>query len=378
MKNFRNSDVIRSWCIRDGVRAMLPQRRLAGVLLFSICSAAYAVQADRALLPSDRIVSYGVRPDGGSSGPGPVGNGQDNPGEVLKRTLEITAGGPYVAEVGVPITLHGKYTVTGQTENSDQLKIIGQALQSYLKHYGSYPPAALLNAWGQRTVSWRVLILPYLGEKALYDRFDLSKPWDDSVNVCLLREMPAVYRKSGAQEHATETGFAGVEGVNSLFQNASAELNCGRPLSGITQTEKIAAGPVGEAVHLPWTAPGDVDIAKVTQLGSPDGFSGEGNAFTPLLFLDGTVHLVPDNVGAGPMNMWTHISSSNGRIPCAPPSSTDAGVQAGWDLGNNGTVNTQGWDVTFLASKPGTYTVTLQAVDHFGGEYKTSTTVCVR
>jgi hypothetical protein len=131
-------------------------------------------------------------------------------------------------------------------------------------------------------------------------------------------------------------------------------------------------------VHLPWTAPGDIDIAKVTQLGSPDGFSGEGNAFTPLLFLDGTVHLVPDNVGAGPMNMWTHISSSNGRIPCAPPSSTDAGVQAGWDLGNNGTVNTQGWDVTFLASKPGTYTVTLQAVDHFGGEYKTSTTVCVR
>lgn len=351
MKNFRHSDVIRSWCIRDGVRVMLNRRRLAGALLLSICIAPYStVEGQRC----------------------------DSPGEVLKRTLEISAGGPYVAKAGVPITLHGKYSVADQTENTDQLKTIGQALQSYVRAHGSYPPGALLNARGERTVSWRVLLLPYLGEKTLYDRFDLNKPWDDPVNLCLLREMPAVYRKSGARCDTPETGFAGVQGLGSLFQNASCELNGGQP-SGLTG-QTMAIGPVGSAVHLLWTAPGDIDLARVTQLGSPHGFSGGGQAFTPLLFLDGMVHLIPNNVEAGPLFTWTHIlgMTSDMRCPCAPPSSVDAGIHAKWDLAENGTFNTQGWDVTFLACHRGRYTVTLHAFDHFGGEYNTSTTVEVR
>ena len=361
MKNFRHSDaLIRSCCIRDRVRAMLHNhRRLAGALLLSIGVAAYANSSGETTAreaEADRC---------------------DNPGQTLKETVHISAGGPYVAKAGVPITLHGKYSVAGQTDNSDQLKIIGQALHSYLHDHGTYPPAALLNADGRRTVSWRVLILPYLGEKALYDRFDLDKPWDDPVNLCLLREMPDVYRKSGADADTTDTGFAGVEGSESLFQNASAQLNGGRELSGITQTEKIAAGPVGADVHLPWTAPGDIDIEKAIQLSSAHGFSGEGHAFTPLLFLDGTVHLVPDSVAAGPMTMWTHVSGSTAqnRCPCAPPSSVDAGLRAIWDLGKNGTFNTAGSDVTFLAREPGTYTVTLHVFDRFGGEYNSSTKV---
>jgi hypothetical protein len=302
----------------------------------------------------------------------------ENPGEALRERVEVSAGGPYVGHVGSPIKLKGKYIVAGQTEDSNHLKIIAQALRSYLREHGTYPPAALLNRKGQRTVSWRVLILPYLGEEALYDRFDLARPWDDWGNLRLAREMPAVYRKSGADEDTVETGFAGVEGANSLFQNASSELNGGRPLNGITVTEKIAAGPVGAAVHLPWSAPGDIPIARATRLGSPHGFSGEGHAFTPLAFLDGTVHLIPDVVGAGPMITWTHISPRNGVCPCAPPSSVDARLQASWDLGNHATFNTEGWDVTFLARQPGKYAVTLHAFDSFGNEYNSSTKVEVR
>jgi hypothetical protein len=328
------------------------QRRLACALLLGICVGTTAVAAGQSC----------------------------DPGEALEHTVQISAGGPYVARAGSPITLRGEYIVAGQTENSDRLKIIGRALQAYAQDHGSYPPAALLNRKGQPTVSWRVLILPYLGEKDLYERFDLTKPWDDPVNLRLLREMPAVYLRSDPFADRTETGFAGVEGVGSLFQNASAQLNGGRKLSGISATEKIAAGPVGEAVHLPWTAPGDIDIKNAPRLGSPHGFSGEGCAITPLLFLDGTVYLVPDSVGAGPLIAWTHFLGPNSmnRCPCAPPSSVDAGLHATWDLGKNGTFNTQGWDVTFRALQPGTYTVTLQASDHFGGEYKRSTTVYVR
>jgi hypothetical protein len=193
------------------------QRRLACALLLGICVGTTAVAAGQSC----------------------------DPGEALEHTVQISAGGPYVAKAGSPITLRGEYIVAGQTENSDRLKIIGRALQAYAQDHGSYPPAALLNRKGQPTVSWRVLILPYLGEKDLYERFDLTKPWDDPVNLRLLREMPAVYLRSDPFADRTETGFAGVEGVGSLFQNASAQLNGGRKLSGISATEKIAAGPVG-------------------------------------------------------------------------------------------------------------------------------------
>lgn len=339
---------------------MLHRRCLAGALLFSICAAAYS----QSLTAPDQVAGLEA--------------GQINdPGEALKLTVAVSAGGQYVTKAGLPIKLRGRYVVAGHTQNTNRLTAIGQALQGYLRDHGSYPPAALLNAEGRRTVSWRVLILPYLGHKALYDRFDLTKPWDDPVNLYLLRRMPAVYRKSGADQDSTETGFAGVEGVNSLFENASADLNGGRPLSGISVTQKIAVGPVGAGVHLPWTAPGDIHIGSVSQLGSPGGFSGEGSAFTPLLFLDGTVYLIPNNIAPGSMIWWTQVSGFVG-CPCAVPSSVDAGLRARWDFGSTGTANPQGWEVTFVAPQPGTYPVTMRVADHFGNEYSSSAIVSVR
>ncbi len=362
MKIFKHSDVIRSGCIRDTVRATLQnQRRLAGMLLLSTC-----------------VVAYSKSPTTPEQTPASEADRCNNPGDVLKETLRITANGPYEGQAGLPITLHGSYIVEGQKENSDRLKVIGQALQSYLKDHGSYPPAALLNADDQRTVSWRVLILPYLGEKDLYERFDLSRRWDESPNLHLLGEMPDVYRKSDDRCDRTETGFAGVDGPQSLFQNASAELNGGRKDDMISVVQQLAVAPVGEEVHLPWTAPGDIDSKHVGKLGSRRGFSGEGHAFTPLLFLDGSVHLMPDDVDAGAINTWTHISENMKVCICAPPSSLDARLIASWDLGKNATVNTEGWDVTFLAHKPGTYTVTMHVSDSFGNEYNTSTKVEVR
>jgi hypothetical protein len=147
----------------------------------------------------------------------------------------------------------------------------------------------------------------------------------------------------------------------------------------VSASEKLAVGPVGAAVHLPWTAPGDIDIRAAARLGSRHGFSGEGCAITPLLFLDGTVYLIPDKIAAGPMTAWTLFESSmaENRCPCAPPSSVDVGLHTTWDLGKSGASNTEGWNVKFLARHPGTYTVTVHAFDHFGGQYNRSTTVDV-
>jgi len=301
-----------------------------------------------------------------------------DPGAALQQSLEVSAGGPYVAKAGLPITLRGTYTVADQVDASDRLTVIGRALQAYLAANGSYPPAALLNASGQATVSWRVLILPYLGEQALYDKFDLSKPWNDPANQPLLSSMPSVFQATGGAAGSTETGFAGVAGVGSLFGNNSAALNGGLSVSAITggATMHIAVGPVGSNVHLQWSEPGDIDIATATQLGTPNGFSGAGHAFTPLLFLDGTVRLIPDNINAFAMIGWARLTGPH--CTCTPPNQFDAGLRAFWDLDGSGTYSTVGANATYVPSRPGTYYVALRVIDRFGGEYNSTATVEAR
>lgn len=59
------------------------------------------------------------------------------------------------------------------------------------------PPPALINKDGKTVLSWRVLLLPYLGERQLYEQFKLSEPWDSPHNKKLLSKMPAVYAPPG-------------------------------------------------------------------------------------------------------------------------------------------------------------------------------------
>lgn len=58
----------------------------------------------------------------------------------------------------------------------------------------------------RRKHSWRVMILPYLGERDLYLRYRLEEPWDSPNNLKLLDDMPEVFR---CPEHDTgsETSY---------------------------------------------------------------------------------------------------------------------------------------------------------------------------
>jgi hypothetical protein len=46
---------------------------------------------------------------------------------------------------------------------------------------------------GTPLLSWRVLVLPYLGQEELFAQFRLTEPWDSDHNVRLLDRMPSTY-----------------------------------------------------------------------------------------------------------------------------------------------------------------------------------------
>ena len=109
--------------------------------------------------------------------------------------------------------------------SATNLKRIARAIHAYLEaNDNNFPAAAIVGPDGTPLLSWRVAILPYLGEseKALYGQFKLSEPWDSPNNKALLAKMPKVYAPVVAKDGEKDknvTHYLGFVGGGALFDN---------------------------------------------------------------------------------------------------------------------------------------------------------------
>ena len=67
-------------------------------------------------------------------------------------------------------------------ECSENFYALTLAMYRYNLDHGTLPPAFTLDAEGKPLHSWRVLLLPYLGEAELYAKIRLDEPWDSEYN----------------------------------------------------------------------------------------------------------------------------------------------------------------------------------------------------
>src|SRR5262245_36476505 len=199
---------------------------------------------------------------------------------------------------------------------STDLTQIGLALANYESSFRSFPPAFLVDANGKPTLSWRVLILPFLEEAQLqlYNQFDLTKPWEDPGNLPLLTRMPAIYRGPSPGRRPIYTGYAGVAGPDQFFQGKDG-VRFNQISDGSSNT--MAVGPAGLKTRIPWTAPDDIDIEEHPVLGTPDGFAIAGQSSTPMLFAHGGVRLVPNTTDPDVVLALSTIAG--GELVVPPP-----------------------------------------------------------
>src|SRR4051794_3490674 len=66
-------------------------------------------------------------------------------------------------------------------------------MHNYNDQHGALPPATVRGPDGKPLLSWRVLLLPYIEQDALFKRFRLDEPWDSPHNKALLEPMPRIY-----------------------------------------------------------------------------------------------------------------------------------------------------------------------------------------
>jgi Protein of unknown function (DUF1559) len=143
------------------------------------------------------------------------------------------------------------------------LNKIGFALYRFRSRSDSLPAHAIYDDSGKPLLSWRVALLPFLGESDLFEEFHLNEPWDSEHNRQLLPRMPEVYRSFTPQaERPNETTYLAPIGKDLMFTGESTGTKYKDAVDGFGNSAVVVQVETERAV--PWTSPQDfpVDLAK--------------------------------------------------------------------------------------------------------------------
>lgn len=181
---------------------------------------------------------------------------------------------------------------------SNDLKHIALAVHNQHSVFKQFPDPALRDAENNKLLSWRVAILPYLGESELYEKFHLDESWDSPHNMTLLEQIPEQYV---TQEANVETG-------HTLYL---APINVEPPSPDSPHLAWVADGPskmrdfldgtsntiliveTNQSNSVPWTKPDDlmVDLSNPSEI-IGDVFQGGSH----MVMADGAVLFITKNI----------------------------------------------------------------------------------
>lgn len=199
-----------------------------------------------------------------------------------------------------------------QPECAQNLYRIGRALHDFHDDRSSFPKAAISDKNGRPGLSWRVAILPLLGETELYEKFKLDEPWDSPRNAALLPEMPAVFACPGASgkdrsltvyrafvgpgafmekpfdAKTAKVWWTGDDGVKHYFTEPPNGLSLAAFMDGPANTIML----VEAADAVPWTKPEGLDFDTKVIAKSPRGAGSPHRGGFNALFVNGAVRFL--------------------------------------------------------------------------------------
>ena len=184
-------------------------------------------------------------------------------------------------------------TAARSTISMNNLKQLALAMFTYENVYHTFPAHAIYSKDGKPLLSWRVQILPYIEQDALYKEFHLDEPWDSDHNKPLIAKMPAVFSSPNGQAAADgHTRYLVPFGKGATFEGDKG-IRLADITDGTSNTIMIVEVEPDKSVV--WTKPDDLEfnekepLAGLGQL-TPSGFIAA--------FDDGSVHRLPQSLDA--------------------------------------------------------------------------------
>jgi hypothetical protein len=191
------------------------------------------------------------------------------------------------------------------------LQQIGLALQGYHDAHRVFP-GGYYDTSGRVGLSWRVALLPYLGENEalLFKEFKLDEPWDGPTNKPLVERMPKIYAPLRTNTYGF-TFLRGFTGPNTWLNPRTPGVP-GRPADGVSKI-LISDGLsntilVAEAYDpVIWTKPDELAFTP----NNPPRLGGVYEAGAHALTADGAVRFL--NKGFSPKVLSNAIQINDGN-----------------------------------------------------------------
>ncbi len=175
-----------------------------------------------------------------------------------------------------------------QAQSHNNLRQIAIALQKYAIAHGSFPPAVLYDKKSGTPYSWRVAILPFIEQRALYDQYHFDELWDSEHNMEIAKTVVVPTFTSSAEPTSTNAAYFALVGPETVFAGKEG-VNFVQIRDGSTNTILV----VEAKRDIPWTKPEDIPYSPDKPLPKLDGFF-EGVFIAA--FCDGSVHFLPDDI----------------------------------------------------------------------------------
>lgn len=137
----------------------------------------------------------------------------------------------------------------------NNMKQIILCLLNYESAYGHLPAQANYDKDGKPLLSWRVHILPFMEQQALYEQFHLDEPWDSPHNKTLIDKMPEVFRCPSSPHAGPKTNYLAPYGKG-LIMEGKKGIKIHQIKDGMSNT--IAVVEVDDDHAVIWTKPEDL------------------------------------------------------------------------------------------------------------------------
>ena len=247
------------------------------------------VPIDASLLPPLDILSKHLRPTAMA-----VRRTDDGVEFVRHRTLpglDFGQAATLLAAASLP-AVGGARDAAKHNSSVNYQKHISLALLNFESVYGAFPAGYSADAEGKPLLSWRVHILPYVDEQALYDQFHLDEPWDSPHNKKLIEQMPEAYRSPHSKAKAGKTTYLGVGGADGIFVRPQPGGMTGIGIREVTDgtSNTVITVEVTDKRAINWTRPGDFAPRKEDP---QQGLRVDQRRGMSLAFSDGSVQSIP-------------------------------------------------------------------------------------
>jgi hypothetical protein len=212
-------------------------------------------------------------------------------GKSLVFQTEAGGGGASVATIGILTgmllpAVQQVREAARRTDSANRLRQFALACHNHESAFREFPKHAIYSEDGMPLLSWRVKILPFIEQNALYEKFHLDEPWDSEHNIKLLDEMPEMYRSPNSM-HTNKTIFLALEGEGTFMDGTNGRNRIQDIKDGTSNTVMFVEADENMAVE--WTKPADLDFDPenpMRGLGTlrPGGFNAA--------FCDGSIHFI--------------------------------------------------------------------------------------